>query len=63
MADMGLAIGRWRAVIKRIFRAVCSGLNTLFKNIFVFPELFNILFPLYKIEICVYFLVHRHFPP
>ena len=59
MADMRLAIGRGRAVIKGVGGAVFSGIDTFFKDIMFFPELFNGLFARDEIQACGHFFVHR----
>ena len=59
MADMGLSIGRRRAVIKSISRSILSGINAFFKDMIFVPEFLNFFLTLYKLHICRYFAVHE----
>ena len=49
VADMRLAVGSWRSVIKHIRLASFTHLDALFKNVFICPELFYFFFPFYKL--------------
>ena len=58
MANVGLSVGSRRSVIKHIRRSLFPALNTFFKDIFIFPKLFDFFLSLYKIHVCRYFLIH-----
>ena len=55
---MRLAVRGRRAVIKYVWCAFGTAVNTFFKYLFVFPEFFYFLFFLYKIEVRRYFFIH-----
>jgi hypothetical protein len=61
MADMRLTVGCRRAVIKDIGGALRLGFYTLFKDLLVFPEFFDLLFFLDEIEVGGYAVIHCAF--
>ena len=61
MADMRFAVGCGRTVIKRVRRTVLSDIHGFSENIVFFPELTDFLFSVYKVQICVNFLIHDCF--
>ena len=58
VADMRLAIGRRRTVIERISLPLLPGIHALLEDVIILPELTDFLLPVYKIQACVYFLIH-----
>ena len=62
MSDMRLAVCSRRSVIECIGRTLLALFHTLFKNIIVTPELFNVLFAFHEIQVCVNFVVHGFVP-
>ena len=58
MADVRLAVGCRRAVIEHIDRAILAGLNALFEDPVVFPELFDLFFLLDEVAVGTYLFVH-----
>ena len=63
MADMGLAVCGRRSVIKGIGRTAFSDLQALLKNLVLFPEFLDFLFPAHKIQVGVHFFIKRHLLP
>ncbi len=59
MSDMRLAVGRRRAVIECVRLPLLPGIHALSKDVIILPELTDFLLPVYKIEACVYFLIHN----
>ena len=62
MADMGLAVGRRRAVIKGIGGTVLARVHAFLKDIVLFPEKAYLFFSVNKIQVCVNFLIHSVHP-
>ena len=58
MADMGLAVGGRRAVVERVCRTVLPDIHGFLKNVVLFPELTDLFFPVYKVQIRINFPVH-----
>ncbi len=58
MADVGLAVGRRRPVIKSIGLPVFVFLQAFAEDIMFLPEPLHLLLPVHKIKICRYFLIH-----
>ena len=63
MADMWLTVCGWRSIIEYIWLAAFTHLNTLLKNVFIFPELFDFFFSFHKLKVCGDFVIHPCFPP
>ena len=59
MSDMRLSVGCWRSVVKSICWSLFTVFHAFFKNVIVFPKLFNLFFPVYKVQVRIYFLIHR----
>ena len=60
VANMGFSVSRRRSVVKRIFRSILPGFDTLFENVIFLPEFFNFLFSFHKIHIRRNFFVHHN---
>ena len=58
MPDVRLAIRCRRSVIEHIDRIALILIYALLKDPVVLPELCCLLFPLYKVQICIGFLIH-----
>lgn len=56
VADMRLAVGRRRAIVKHIGRAFA--LTAFFKNLVFLPELADFLFTIHEIQVGGNFLIH-----
>ena len=52
MTDVRLAVGCGRSVIKCIFLTFCTQIDTFAEDILFFPEFFDFLFSVNKIQIC-----------
>ena len=63
MTDVRLAVRRGRAVIEYIRLPLASAVNALFKNVIFLPEAFDRFFPIDKMQIGLYRLIHKHCPP
>ena len=61
MADMRLAVGSWRSVIKYIRPAALPHLDALFKDVLCFPEFLHFFFPFHKLKVCGDFVIHNVF--
>ena len=61
MADMRLAVGSWRSVIKYIGLTALPHLDALFKDVLCFPELLHFFFPFHKLKVCGDFVIHSVF--
>ena len=61
MADMGLAVGCGRTVIKYIRLAALSHPDAFFKDVLCFPELLHFFFPFHKLKVCGDFVIHSVF--
>ena len=59
VADVRLAVGRGRAVVKHVGRIPLAGGHALFKDLVVLPELFDLLFALHEFQIGGNFLIHN----
>ena len=62
MTDMRFSVCSRRSIIEGIRFSFFSLLHTFFENVIVLPEFFNILFALYKIQVCSNFLIHDFSP-
>ena len=62
MANVGFSVCGRRSIIKGIGLAFLTVVDTLFKNVIFFPELFDLLFPVYEVQIGRYFFVHEVHP-
>ncbi len=58
MPDVGLSVGRRRPVIKRVDIIPVLFFHAFFKNLVFIPKFQDILFPVYKIQVCRNFLIH-----
>lgn len=58
VADMGLAVGRRRAVIEDVAILPVVDFFALLENVLVFPELQDLLFPLGKALVLPGFPIH-----
>ena len=63
MADVGLSVGRGRAVVEGVGLALFSAVNTLLKNVIVGPEFLDVLLSFHKVHVCGDFFVHVCRPP
>ena len=59
MADVRLAVCCGRSVIEGVGGAVLTVFHTFFEDLVVFPELFDLFFPLNEVEGGVNFAIHR----
>ena len=62
MADVRLAVRRRRPIIEREVLLACALVNRLLCDVVRFPEFFNLLLALNKIQRRVYLLVQQDFP-
>ena len=58
MTDMGFTVCGRRSVIEGIGGAFFTVFHTFTENVIVFPEFLDLLFSLYEVEVCRYFLIH-----
>ena len=58
MTDMGFTVCGRRSVIEGIGGAFFTVFHTFAENVIVFPEFLDLLFSLYEVEVCRYFLIH-----
>ena len=61
MSDVRLAVCGRRSVIECIGRSLLTAVDTLLKNLLIFPELLNVLFTFHEIHVCRNFVVHDKF--
>ena len=52
VSDMRLAVCGRRSVIKYVWGSFSAAVDTLFKDLFVFPEFLNLFFPVHKVQVC-----------
>ena len=51
VADVRLAVGGWRSVIKCVGRTALSLFHTFLENVMVLPELRSLFFPFHEVQI------------
>ena len=61
MANVRLAVGGWRSIIKCIGFPFLTAVHTFFKNFVFFPELLDLFFTVHKVQVRIYFLIHDCF--
>ena len=62
MTDVRLAVCRRRSVIEHIGRTPFPLLYAFFKDMVFFPEFLGFCFPIHKIQVGIYFLIHESVP-
>ena len=58
MADVRLAVCRRRSIIKSIGLALLTAVHAFPENVIILPEFLYIFFPVHKVQVGVYFVVH-----
>ena len=62
MPDVGLAVGRRRTVVKGIGGRILTVLHAFFKDMILPPERLHPMFPLHKVQIRGYLVIHVFLP-
>jgi len=58
MSDVRLAVCSWRAIIKGVGLSFLAVFHALLKDVIVIPELLDLFFSVYEIQIRINFLIH-----